>query len=336
MKEYFERLPVWVEGEDPDYIQQLAEYVTASDPNWFRLRFKKALVRAAACALEVLDFNKQCLVLAGKQDDGKTSFLRYLCPLALRENYTEQVEFGNKDGQIALATNFIINIDELKGLERQEITRLKAFFTTASVKLRRPYDKKDSWAKRKASFFASTNDRTFLTDETGNVRWLIFDISSVKHDNGGPNGYQVIPIDRVWSQACALLKSGFEFRLTKPEIAMSEKINNANYSRTTVEIDLVQEYLQPADRREPGAEFMNTTNVMMYLQEKAPTMRNIHVLGVGKALTFLRFSEDSQRINGSPRKGYWVKKIENGNATLLPDYKEAEPLKEKDLVVVPF
>lgn len=335
LKAYFEGLAPWVEG-DPDYIDQLAAHVKALDPNWFRVMFKKHLVRMVACAVEAIQFNKQCLTLVSTQNDGKTSFLRYLCPPTLSRYYTEQVDFSNKDGQISLTSNFIINIDELKGLQRQEVNQLKAFFSTATVKVRRPYDKRDSWARRKASFVASNNRKDFLTDETGNVRWLVFEIAGINHDFGGPNGYSSVPIDRVWAQAYALLKAGFPPEMTPDEIAMSEAINRTKFFSNSMEIELLQKYCEPAEANAPGAEFMTATDLHIYLTQQVPTAVKINANNLGKALAFLNYTQKDKKVNGGARKGYWVKKLEIVETTLRPYDQDIKPLKEKQLEVVGF
>lgn len=335
IRAYFDSLPGWQEG-DMDYIEGLAWYVDVSDKAWFNRMFKKALVRTAACALGVIPFNKQCFVLYGKQNDGKTSFLRYLCPPALQPYYTEYVDFASKDGLVSLTSNFIINIDELRNIDKQEANKLKAFFTTEKVKVRRPYDKKDSEAQRRASFFGSTNNAEMLTDETGNVRWLIFEIAGIQHDNGGPNGYMALDINRVWSQVNALLKSGFDFQVSREEMEISEKINRRKYFRTTQEMDLIEEYLEPSTKDDPEADFLNATSILLYLTCATENRLRINPNSVGKALSFLNFSQTDHRIDGKPRKGYWVKKLKIVNLPTAPYDKRLMPLKEKELRVVTF
>ena len=74
IKEYFESLPKWDKSQ-PDYIQKLSEYVVIEDKKWWEIMFKKHLVRMVAQGILYIPFNKQCLTLVGKQNDGKTSFL---------------------------------------------------------------------------------------------------------------------------------------------------------------------------------------------------------------------------------------------------------------------
>lgn len=238
-KEYFAGLPAWDETQ-PDYIAELASYVSVKDADWFLLMFRKMLVRSVACAIGDAKFNKQCFVLYGKQNDGKTSFLRFLCPPALKDYYKENIDFENKDGRIALGENFLINLDELSSLSRSDTNKFKAYLTEERVKIRRPYAERETSIQRRASFLGSTNQNEFLTDVTGNVRWLVFETEGINHDSGGPKGYSAnVDINRLWAQAYALLKSGFQYELTREELARSEG-NNRQHQRTTAEISTLR------------------------------------------------------------------------------------------------
>lgn len=303
LKEYFTKLPDWNEG-DPDYIDQLANFVIAKDQDWFNQQFKKMLVRAVACALEIIPFNKQCFVIKSGQNDGKSSFVRFLCPPELNDYIIDHMDVDSKDGRLTLCQNFIINLDELQGLSRTEINKTKALFTTDKVKERLPYDRKPTTHTRRASFFASTNEDEFLIDHTGNVRWLVFDIEKINHDNGGENGYNKnIDITKVYSQAYSLLRAGFPFNLTKDEIAKSEA-NNKSYQVSSSESDLIPQYYRTADKDDEDAVFVTATAVLDRLQADRKTILNRNK--IGRALTVLGFTKTTKRLNGKPVKGYWV------------------------------
>ena len=229
----------------------LANFVTAKDQDWFNYHFKKTLVRVIACALTRIAFNKQCFTIVGKQDDGKTSFIRFLCPPSLKNYIKEDLDIHNKDGRLTLAQNFIINFDEFSNFSRFDINKIKSFFTIDKVKERLPYDRVSMNFPRRASFFAGTNKSEFLTDETGNVRWLTMEIESIQHDNGGAKGYnQNVDINRVWAQAYVLLQSGFVYQLTPDDIKKSEA-NNQRFSRTSYEEELIMQRFTPSVKVNP-------------------------------------------------------------------------------------
>lgn len=309
-QEYFQSLPKWT-PQDTDYIKLLASYVEAIDKVWFEKQFKKMLVRTVACAIGRIPFNKHCFVLKSGQNDGKSSFIRFLCPPQLSDYMTDFIDMESKDGRIALCQNYLINLDELSVFSKSDVKKAKALFTIEKIKERLPYDRKASTIKRRASFIASTNEDEFLVDETGNVRWLVFEIKGVRHDSGGPNGYNAkVKIDQVYSQAYSLLLSGFEMHLSKDEIAKSER-NNQSYQIATVEQELIQKYFAPASKEEEGCEFMTATEIMSALQENIKT--TLYKVPVGRALKVLGFEKTQRhdRRTNYQVKGYYVRRLSN-------------------------
>lgn len=309
-KEYFEALPAW-SPTDPDYIEHLAGYIDAKDQGWFNTQFKKMLVRSVACALELIPFNKQCFVLKGEQNDGKSTFLRFLCPPRLRNYITDHIDINNKDGRIALCQNMYINLDELSQFSRSDIRRVKALLTIDKIKERLPYGRTAVNISRRASFLGSTNDDEFLIDETGNVRWLVFEINKngVRHDKGGPKGYNAaVDIDKVYSQAYTLLKTGFQFQMTPEEIAKSEN-NNQGYQIITVEHELIQEFFTPVGEFDDGAEFVTATEIMKTIETEVKTTLNNRT--IGRAMRLLGFDKVQKYFadHGYQKKGYWVRRI---------------------------
>ncbi len=303
--DYFKTLPKW-DPSHPDHIDALGNYIKAKDQAWFKIQFKKMLVRLVAQAMNIIPFNKQVFVLIGKQNDGKSTFLRYLCPKSLKGYFKENLEMNSKDGRIALSQNLIINLDELANFGKHDKNKQKAFITIDQVKERIPYDKTPTTLKRKASFFGSTNSDDFLRDVTGSVRWLIFEIKGINHDNGGPNGYTHIDMDLVYSQAYYLLNSGFKFKLDDSEIKKSEKRNKQFYE-VTIEQELIEEFYSPgADI--PECDFMGTKEIV---NELVLEYRDLKVWRIGKALKLLGFKrvQKYDKDTKTQKRGYFVKRL---------------------------
>lgn len=80
---------------------------------------------------------------------------------------------------IALIENFIINLDELATFSKVEIGQLKSVLSKSFVKERHPFERKAKKLPRRASFIGSTNMTEFLTDPTGNVRWIPFEVFDI-------------------------------------------------------------------------------------------------------------------------------------------------------------
>jgi predicted P-loop ATPase len=300
-KEYFDSLPHW-SNNDPDYIEELANHVVAVDQEQFNHHLKKMMVRMIACALDDRSFNKHAFILVGgTQHTGKSTFCRFFCPPALHNYYTESIP-GDKDGLISLCENFIINLDELTTLSKFELNHLKSLFSKDSVRVRHPFARKSQTDPRRASFIGSTNESTFLTDTTGSVRWLCFEIIKIIFD------YEKIGIDNVWSQAYSLYQSGFKFQLTADEISDNEN-RNQQFQQNSMEYDYVQKFLTPGSEFEDD-KFRTTAEIkdyILFMTDRKADIRSNEKLG--RVLIQLGFVRISKRLPGKefPVYGYYVK-----------------------------
>lgn len=297
---YLDSLPKWNDTEK-DHITELASFVKAKDAYWFKTQFKKALVRTVACAIGKLSFNKHCLVFHGKQNDGKSTFIRQLAPKDLKPYIKENFKV-DKDGLISLCQNFIINLDEIDTMNKGDLDQIKALFATDSVKERLPYARTPAKFKRTASFFGSTNKNEFLTDETGNVRWLIIEIDRIDFN------YTKLDIDAVWSQAYALLNSGFDYQMTRDEVEESER-NNQKFKRVYIELELLQERFEPCEKDHTEAVFMLSSTMLNRITNDTTLKLNVQMFAKALAeLGFKKVSKRQERSDGTsvPMNGFYV------------------------------
>jgi Virulence-associated protein E/VirE N-terminal domain len=312
-KDYFEGLNQWDDNTDPDYILKLSSYIPAVDKERFRKHFLKMLVRSVACALDDRVFNKQVFVLVHDvQNSGKSTFCRWLCPPTLRNYITENIN-TDKDSLIALATNLLINMDELATLSRTEINQLKSFISKDKINVRLPYAKKTTLIPRRASFIGSTNKDEFLTDETGSVRWLCFDLNGMINFKYS----EEVDINDVWRQAYALYKAGFEYQLTPAEIEENEKANDAFQVQTT-EMQLIPKMFAPSSKEGKGG-FFTASDIQLNIERQFIGAR-LNIYNIGRAMKRLGFRKESQYLEarGYTQKGYYVKLLTN-HTTQLPD-----------------
>ena len=319
---YFENLPPW---DGKDYIGKLASYIKILESGKkgeerarFENQFQKMFVRSIACALEV-SFNKHCFTLVSqKQHGGKSTFLRWLCPPELVEYYSENIGL-TKDDRIALSENFWINIDELDTLGKYDVNSLKSLFSKDGFKDRLPYAERTEVLKRRCNFVASTNRKDFLSDETGSVRWICFNVDSINHN------YNLdVNINDVWCQAYNLFKiPTYKYQFTTEEVLENEKANRQFFMRS-VEMELIEKYYLPAGYEEikliskadinKGSEikFMTATDIKEDLTIRSNIKDHLSNISIGKALKFLGFEQRSERFpDEESSKGYWIKENED-------------------------
>jgi len=297
--EYYESMPLWT-SQDPDYITELANYIVAVDQSQFNIHFKKMLVRTVVCSLDEDYFNKHVFVLVhAKQNSGKSTFCRYLCPPGLKKYYTEVMN-ADKDGLIALCENLIISLDELSTMNKVEINALKSIISKQNVKVRRPFDTRPSLMPRRASFIGNTNKDEFLNDETGSVRWLCFEITEINWDYKNK-----IDINLVWAQAYELYKSGFKYDLTIDEISRNEEVNK-RFNIENDETGFILKHFTTSDK-ETG-NFYTTTDVVDFLNTRYNYLKT-NVRKTGIAMKSLGFERHQEYRGTHQVKGYYLREI---------------------------
>lgn len=285
---YFKNLPPWNPSQ-PDYISMLSGYIQAREPQQFLHHFKKWLVRTVKCALVPEYFNKQAFILVSPtQNDGKSTFCRFLCPPELGDYIAEDIT-NDKDARILLCRNFLINLDELAVLSKQEINSLKAFFSKTQINERLPYDRTNSIIPRIASFIGSTNQDEFLADETGSVRWLCFAIEKIDW------AYKkAIDINRVWAQALYLMHDpGFEAELSRDDIIQNE-VRNKDFQILSIERELISKAFRIPEKSTECI-FLTATEIMQHIMstEIIPA-RGLSKIAIGRAMKQEGFNREKQ------------------------------------------
>lgn len=297
IKEYFDGLPPW---DGIDYVGQLCSYVKTNYPKEFRINIEKWLVRSILCVLEHGIMNKHCIILMNKiQNSGKTTYLRYLCPPALKKYYNEDASL-NKDGRIKLTANFIINLDELTIEGGDSLKSIKSFLSKLYINDRKPWGFRQEKIKRIANFIGSTNEDNFLKDKTGNVRWIVFEVLDyIEYD------YTKISIDKVWSQAYHLAyhTPNYKYELSKEEIASNER-RVQKYIMMSYEEELIDKYFLESDDLD---DFMSASDFIIYLQKNNFTItKRLNNNVIGSALSNLGFKRIKPK--GQRRYGYLIKR----------------------------
>ena len=140
-------------------------YVEAAE----RLMFRQLLARAkvAGCKADHMT------ILVGKQGTGKSTLTRLL---ALSEDYYAEGfnRFDTEDLK-RIAGLLVVEIAELDGFNGRDKNRIKSILTQTTDNYRDSYGRRPLPHPRTACFFGTTNDGSFLNDETGARRFLVIE-----------------------------------------------------------------------------------------------------------------------------------------------------------------
>ena len=305
--EYPESLPEWHEG-DHDYIADLAptvkikgeqEHIESpeADSSLFTLRssLKKWLVGMVAGWISEDVVNNVILVFIGEQGAYKTTWFNYLLPPQLKQYFYTKTNANRmtRDDLLTLAQYGLVCCEELDTMRPAELNQLKAAVTMPSIDERAAYAHFHEHRKHIASFCGTGNNVSFLSDPTGNRRWLPFEVESIVSPREHPFCYE-----GIYSQALALYKSGFTFWFTKEEIQEQNR-HNRKFETPRLEHELVDLYFRKPLEHE-NSMFMTSSRVLQIIG--SGITQKLSATRIGMAFSELGF----QRVRYHGIRGYLV------------------------------
>lgn len=259
--------------------------------------FKKWLVAMVASWMRDEVVNHQVLVLIGRQGIYKTTWLEHLIPPHLRA-YTCKLSNSNdlnKDERMRIAEFGLISLDEIDSMNNRELNQLKSIITATDVNERAAYAYTKERRVRLASFCASGNRRDFLTDITGNRRWLPFEVESIQNPF-----FTTLPYNLMYAQAWALAQDPqFCYWFELDEIEVLEQ-HNQYFRDESNEEQLLDVYFAVPPTDATTAKFLTTAEIserlIYYGNIKKPmTLSRLGVLLSQKGFLSVRRGNPSRR-----------------------------------------
>ena len=301
-RSWLESLPA-ISG-NTDWIDLIAKQVTviggeAANLYW-RQCFKKWFVAMVASWMLDEVVNHTVLVLVGRQGIYKTTWLDHLIPPQLRDYCSKLPLSGqiSKDDRLRLCENVMLNIDELDAICGREMNIVKSLLTSTEVNERAAYGRLKERRVRLASFCASTNNREFLTDVTGNRRWLPFEVESIQNPF-----YTTLPYQVLYAQAKQLVESGyFTYWFEPDEIELLEQHNEEFRVQEGEEQLLTLLFDIPAIGK---GKFMTTAEISEKLVTYGNIKKPIGLRQLGNILSNKGYTPQRVSLDGIRQRG-WV------------------------------
>ena len=285
-KSWIERLPAW--DGTTDYIRQFFSLVHCADISDEEFhRYTRCWFLAMVASVMYDDAVNHCiLTFIGRQGTYKSTFMLYILPPHLRQFFaTKSNSFPlTKDARLMLAQNIVISLEEIDSMAPKEINQLKAFTTLPQVNERPPYGHNTMLMPRVASLTATGNNLTFLTDQTGNRRWLPFHVMGIDNPRTAH-----IPYEGMYAQALALIRGGERYWLEDSDI---RKLNehNRNFMAPDPATELIVTYFMHP-RSEAETKYMTATKIAARF---APAVK-LSSTKVGLAMAELGFEQHRQK-----------------------------------------
>lgn len=338
LKEYLDGLPPW-DGET-NYIDRLAAMVHVKEsphsplqqdksrerndlsetPVRFADILKRWMVSMIAAALNETVVNQVILTLIGRQGSYKTSFMQHILPPVLSEYYTTKSNSSRmtKDDLFTMTENLVINLEEIDTMPSSELNQLKAMVTQRYVDERRAYGRNKVHLPHVASFVATGNNLQFLTDDTGNRRWLPFEVEDIDSPWEAD-----IPYEGIYSQTYALYQDvNFRYWFTDKEIQQLRG-HVQQFEVPRPEYELILTYY----RKPVGLERGVYTTSSQIIGRFGNTSLRLSLQKVGRAMRELGF----RQVKAS-NANYWVvveRTTEEVQHLLPAETEQADPPGEK-------
>lgn len=180
------------------------------------------VISRAFCPGQKFDY---ILVLTGPQGIGKSSFFMKL--LCNSDWYLENMKsiYDERKAAEKIQGKLIVEFNELMGI-KSGVEAVKAFTTAQSDEYRGAYERRSEQRKRTCVFIGTTNEPQFLTDRSGNRRFLPLEcgVCPIKKSLFIDENILFAEFRQAWAEAYEIYKSG-KFSLVLSE-EMREYVDN--------------------------------------------------------------------------------------------------------------
>ena len=294
---YLDSLPPW-NGKD-DYILELSSSVFVRGDVEEQMRFyeylKKWLVAMVAAWIDDTVVNNVILVLIGPQGSYKTTWFQYLLPPPLRQYFYTKTNAGrmSRDDLLTLAQYGLVCCEELDTMRPAELNQLKAAVTMTAINERAAYAHFHEYRQHIASFCGTGNNMQFLSDPTGNRRWLPFEVESILSPRDHPFQY-----DGIYAQAYRLYREGFPFWFSQADIQRLTR-HNRQFETPRLEAELVDIYFRKPAEHEQG-EYMPVARALQIIG--GSTTQKLSAVNIGRAF----MDQGYKQLRRAYSRGYVV------------------------------
>lgn len=222
VEEYLYDLPAW---DGTERIRVLADCVPCENGEW-RDFFYLWFLSMVAHWLQMDREHANCTspLLVGPQGCRKSTFCQSLLPPELRPYYIDGIDLGSrKDAELALNRFALINLDEFDSIPASRQPYLKNLLQKSKVTLRKPYGESVEEMRRFASFIATSNTFSLLTDTSGSRRFIGVEVKGM---------IRIEPLDypQLYAEAVTALREGARYWFT-PEEEVRLNLNNQAFEK---------------------------------------------------------------------------------------------------------
>ena len=240
-----------------DHIAELAHRIPTDYEDWEPLFHCWFLAMVAQwLGIDSRFSNMLVPMLIGGQGMHKTTFCRMLLPPVLRDYFIDDIKMDNAEQvERVLARMALVNIDEYNAKTEREQAKIKRILAEKDVQVRKMRSDQYIRSQRTASFIATTNSPTPLTDPTGSRRYICCPV------NGIIDTEPTVNYRQLYAQAAYEIKHGARYYPTREEEQRME-LHNRQFQMMKKADLVLTDYFEPMER--------SKENLMMFTEvEKA-------------------------------------------------------------------
>jgi predicted P-loop ATPase len=179
----------------------LIDYLGAEDTPYTRMVTRKTLLGAVARVFHPGIQFDQVLTLVGKQGIGKSTLIKKLGGDWYSDSFGN---IQNKEAMENIQGVWIMELGELAGLKKVEVESIKHFITKKDDSFRPAYGRNVVVYKRQCIFIATTNNKDFLRDPTGNRRFWPVDVYVISPGKDLFTELDETVVGQIWAEAMQL------------------------------------------------------------------------------------------------------------------------------------
>lgn len=308
MKDYLERtLPEW-DGVDR-ITNFFARYCASADTplQWAIARYMWAALYGRATSPEGIKADI-VIVLVGRQGARKSTLVRALAP---RDDLAGEISLETRDSDLArqVRGKVVIEIPELVGMSKKDVAAVKYWISLDRDAYIPKYQERETVSTRRCIFIMTTNDRSFLSDTTGNRRYGVVEVGQIDIEAVRRDSLQ------LWAQARVLFeKEGIDHRSVE-QLSAEE---NKKYMYSEPWDEVVASWLESREREPEAARQPLTTGNILSFAIGASTARVSPADGrrLSAVMERLGYRQSSTRIAG--RKVRLYVKVEQASPDDVP------------------
>lgn len=222
----------------PRVDELLIRYMGAEDTPYTRAVTRKHLVASVARIMRPGVKHDQVLTIRGRQGMGKSTLISRLGGAWYSDSFTTVV---GKEAYEQVQGVWAVEIGELAGMKKSEVETTKLFISKTEDRFRPAYGRRIESFPRQCVFWATTNERSFLRDTTGNRRWWVVD---TPNEPTGDIFTELTPetVRLIWGEAVELWKKGEPLWLDRRMETEARKVQES-FAEENAQAGLIEDYL---------------------------------------------------------------------------------------------